>query len=1395
MNKIYKLFLNLIFLSVCFSQVFFSEYAEGTSNNKYLEIFNSSSESVDLSGYSLSSCSNGCDDGLSWDYPDNVTFEVGTMVDPGDVYVVCHGSAADEIQTECDQTFTYLSNGDDVFALTEMGSGIVLDQIGVVGDDPGSGWEVAGVSNGTKEHTLVRKSQVSSGNAGNWSLSSGQDSDDSEWVVLDQNDWTYLGFHEFDSSGGEYGCTDINACNYNPYATIDNGTCAENDCLGDCGGSAVIDDCGICDGGNMSMDCYGVCDGNAMLDDCGICNGDNSGCDGAAIIFSEYAEGSSNNKYLEIYNGTGETIDLSGYAYPNATNGANVDGTYDYWNTFDAGASIPSGGVYVLCHGSSDEFILAQCDQTHTYLSNGDDGFCLVEGDENNFTILDCIGTWDSEDPGNGWDVAGINDATKDHTLVRKTSIVSGNMGNWDLSSGTSADNSEWVVLEQNTWDYLGSHPHEFGDISGCMDSAATNYNPNASTDDGSCQYAESVTIQNIQGTGDSSPLIGQTVQTTGIVTGLSYSGFFIQDGTGPWSGLWVYISSPSVAVGDQVQVSGTVAEYNGLTEIEAVSVNVLSGNNTLPEPMLLETGNLVESYEGVRVKFSNAICTSSPNEYGEWSADDGTGVALIDDRLSEPQVDIYNSFTYEVVGVVDCYNGFKLQATEVSYESGQNIPPSAVAGDDVSVNYGDVVILDATSSYDSDGSVASYYWTQVEGTTVFFGEPESPVISFVAPNEFTVLVFSLEVTDDLGTTSSDTVIITVGEPGMMGIVDIINNCSDDLGSNIECSGQYNLSTASALECPLYEQSLITSGVIIDYFDITPFNGPHSFTIQDADGNQLDFVVWPESSSYQDGFDITQTDLNILTNAENFGLYEVEITGELGAYCDDDEMLDIYSEWQITVEYETDIVVIEYDPEDLGCTNPEAPNYNPDAIIDDGSCELGNVSIIDIINNCSDGLGNSIECSGQYNLSSASASQCPLYEQSLTTSGVIIDYFDITPFNGPHSFTIQDADGNQLDFVVWPESSFYQDGFDITQTDLNILTNPETFGLYEVEITGELGAYCDDDEMLDIYSEWQMTVEYETDITINNGEGQNIPPSAVAGDDVSVNYGDVVILDATSSYDSDGSVASYYWTQVEGTTVFFGEPESPVISFVAPNEFTVLVFSLEVTDDLGTTSSDTVIITVGEPGMMGIVDIINNCSDDLGSNIECSGQYNLSTASALECPLYEQSLITSGVIIDYFDITPFNGPHSFTIQDADGNQLDFVVWPESSSYQDGFDITQTDLNILTNAENFGLYEVEITGELGAYCDDDEMLDIYSEWQMTVEYETDIVILGGEGCSADGDVNEDGLINVVDIVQMVNSILDDTLELTENQLCLLDLNSDGIINVIDIVTLVNSILES
>ena len=175
------------------------------------------------------------------------------------------------------------------------------------------------------------------------------------------------------------------------------------------------------------------------------------------VWFSEYAEGSSNNKYLEIYNGTDAAVDLTGLAFPNVSNDPNVVGEYEYWNTFPAGATVAPGDVYVIAHGSADAAILAEADHTFNYLSNGDDGYCLVVGAEGNYTILDCIGDWNG-DPGAGWEVAGVADATKDHTLQRKAGLTSGNLGDWAASAGTDADNSEWIVLENEDWTGLGSH-------------------------------------------------------------------------------------------------------------------------------------------------------------------------------------------------------------------------------------------------------------------------------------------------------------------------------------------------------------------------------------------------------------------------------------------------------------------------------------------------------------------------------------------------------------------------------------------------------------------------------------------------------------------------------------------------------------------------------------------------------------------------------------------------------------------------------------------------------------------------------------------------------------------------------------------------------------------------
>ena len=173
------------------------------------------------------------------------------------------------------------------------------------------------------------------------------------------------------------------------------------------------------------------------------------------LFFSEYAEGSSNNKYVEIYNGTGAEVDLSAYSVQGTNNGTSWgdDGQRDQALT----GMLADGEVYVLAADQASQEILDYADMALAYESpvhyNGDDGIALLK----NGTIIDAIGV-ENVDPGAGWAVAGVADATKDHTLVRKDAIFMGET-DWDASAGTSEDNSEWIVYDKDTWDYRGVHP------------------------------------------------------------------------------------------------------------------------------------------------------------------------------------------------------------------------------------------------------------------------------------------------------------------------------------------------------------------------------------------------------------------------------------------------------------------------------------------------------------------------------------------------------------------------------------------------------------------------------------------------------------------------------------------------------------------------------------------------------------------------------------------------------------------------------------------------------------------------------------------------------------------------------------------------------------------------
>jgi hypothetical protein len=175
------------------------------------------------------------------------------------------------------------------------------------------------------------------------------------------------------------------------------------------------------------------------------------------LFISEYAEGSESNKYIEIYNGTGSVVDLSSYSVQGTNNGTSWGDNGE--RDVQLSGTLASGDVYVLAANQADAIILDQADLALAYESpihhNGDDGIALLKDG----SIIDAVGV-ENDDPGTAWDVAGVTNATANHTLVRKSTVTEGNGGEWENSAGTSEENSEWIVYAVDTWDYLGSHPH-----------------------------------------------------------------------------------------------------------------------------------------------------------------------------------------------------------------------------------------------------------------------------------------------------------------------------------------------------------------------------------------------------------------------------------------------------------------------------------------------------------------------------------------------------------------------------------------------------------------------------------------------------------------------------------------------------------------------------------------------------------------------------------------------------------------------------------------------------------------------------------------------------------------------------------------------------------------------
>ncbi|MCB5223970.1 MAG: endonuclease [Candidatus Cloacimonadaceae bacterium] len=181
-----------------------------------------------------------------------------------------------------------------------------------------------------------------------------------------------------------------------------------------------------------------------------------TGSDVEDLFISEYVEGSSNNKYIEIYNGTSAAIDLSNYRLQLFANGASSP-----TNNVQLSGDLASGACVVYKNSAATLQLPSGVTAINNAAVNfnGNDAVALYKISTASYVdIFGRIG----ENPGNYWG-SGSN-VTMDKTLVRKAFVTSGITQN--PSSGFPTLESEWDFYPKDTVDYLGSHNHRARAIS-----------------------------------------------------------------------------------------------------------------------------------------------------------------------------------------------------------------------------------------------------------------------------------------------------------------------------------------------------------------------------------------------------------------------------------------------------------------------------------------------------------------------------------------------------------------------------------------------------------------------------------------------------------------------------------------------------------------------------------------------------------------------------------------------------------------------------------------------------------------------------------------------------------------------------------------------------------------
>jgi len=535
------------------------------------------------------------------------------------------------------------------------------------------------------------------------------------------------------------------------------------------------------------------------------------------------------------------------------------------------------------------------------------------------------------------------------------------------------------------------------------------------------------------------------------------------------------------------------------------------------------------------------------------WAQTGGTAVSLSDPASAAP------GFTAPLVATGGEALTFQLTVTDngalaaadtvIINVSGANQAPTADAGSDRTVGEGVSVTLDGSNSYDADGTVVAYAWTQTGGGTVSLSGSSTAQPFFTAPDvgpNGSALTFQLTVTDNGGLQSSDSCIVNVSWVNVAPTANAGFDKTVNEGTLVALYGLGSSDPDDGIDAYLWNQTAGTPVTLSSPTSPTP-----QFTAPD---------VGPGGETLR--FRLTVTDG--------------------GGLSDTDAMI---------------VSVLD---------SNQAPNADagPDRTVSEGESVTLDGS------NSSDGNGNIVsyawvQTGGTAVSLSDPASATPWFTsplvgvggEALTFALTVTDNDDLT---ADDTVIINVSDVNQAptadagsDRTVGEGEEVTLDGSNSDDADGTVVAYAWTqTGGPTVSLSGSSSAQpgftTPDVGPNGTALTFQLTVTdngglQSSDSCIVNVSWVNLAPTANAGLDETVDEGTLVALDGTGSSDPDDGIDAYLWSQTAGTPVTLSPPSSPTPQFTSPYVGTdgeALMFQLTVRDGGGLSDTDTVIINV-----------------------------------------------------------------------------------------------------------------------------------------------------------------------------------------------------------------------